>query len=121
MGGLSGRGRATRRSRCPLCAADRRGQDARRPAHSRGKLRYQPIGFKLLPEKFTISELQWLYERILEQELDNRNFRKKLYSLGILKVTDEFQQDVAHRAARLYRFDHKRYHSLVKEGLHFEL
>ena len=87
----------------------------------RGKLRYQPIGFKLLPEKFTISELQWLYERVLEQELDKRNFRKKLNKLGILQETDEIQQDVAHRAARLYRFDHKRYQSLVKEGFHFEL
>ena len=87
----------------------------------RGKLRYQPIGFSLLPEKFTISELQWLYERILEQKLDKRNFRKKLNKLGILEETEEIQQDVAHRAARLYRFDHKRYQALVKEGFHFEL
>jgi 8-oxo-dGTP diphosphatase len=87
----------------------------------RGKLRYQPIGFELLPEKFTISELQWLYERILEQEIDKRNFRKKLNKLGILEETDEIQQDVAHRAARLYRFDRKRYQSLVKDGFHFEL
>ncbi len=87
----------------------------------RGKLRYQPIGFELLPEKFTISDLQWLYERILEQELDKRNFRKKLNNLGILEETDEIQQDVAHRAARLYRFDRKRYRALVREGLHFEL
>lgn len=87
----------------------------------RGKLRYQPVGFELLPEKFTLSELQWLYERILEQELDKRNFRKKLKKLGILEETDEIQQDVAHRAARLYRFDHKRYRALVKEGFHFEL
>lgn len=87
----------------------------------RGKLRYQPIGFELLPEKFTISELQWLYERILEQELDKRNFRKKLNKLGILEETDEIQQDVAHRAARLYRFDRKCYQSLVKKGFHFEL
>lgn len=87
----------------------------------RGKLRYQPIGFKLLPEKFTLSELQWLYERILEEQLDKRNFRKKLNKLGILEETDEIQQDVAHRAARLYRFDDKRYQSLVKEGFHFEL
>jgi 8-oxo-dGTP diphosphatase len=87
----------------------------------RGKLRYQPIGFELLPEKFTISELQWLYERILEQEIDKRNFRKKLKKLGILEETDEIQQDVAHRAARLYRFDQKRYRALVKEGFNFEL
>lgn len=87
----------------------------------RGKLRYQPVGFELLPEKFTLPDLQWLYERILEQELDKRNFRKKLKSLGILEETDEVQQDVAHRAARLYRFDRKRYRALVKEGFDFEL
>lgn len=87
----------------------------------RGKLRYQPIGFELLPPKFTITDLQWLYERILEQPLDKRNFRKKLKSLAILEETDEFQQDVSHRAARLYRFDRKRYRTLVKEGFHFEL
>ena len=87
----------------------------------RGKLRYQPIGFELLPTKFTLTELQWLYERILEQPLDKRNFRKKVKSLAILEETDEIQQDVAHRAARLYRFDRKAYQSLVKEGFHFEL
>lgn len=87
----------------------------------RGKLRFQPIGFELLPRKFTLGELQWLYETILEEEFDKRNFRKKVKSLGILEETDEIQQDVAHRAARLYRFDKKRYHALVKEGFNFEL
>lgn len=87
----------------------------------RGKLRYQPIGFELLPPKFTLSELQWLYERILEQEIDKRNFRKKLLGLGILKETGEFQQDVAHRAAKLYRFDRKRYRTHSKEGFNFEI
>lgn len=87
----------------------------------RAKVRYQPIGFELLPLKFTLGELQWLYERILEETIDKRNFRKKVKSLGILEETDEIQQDVAHRAARLYRFDHKRYRALVKEGFHFEL
>ena len=71
--------------------------------------------------KFTLGELQWLYERILEQEFDKRNFRKKVKSLGILEETDEIQQDVAHRAARLYRFDKKRYRTLRKKGFNFEL
>lgn len=87
----------------------------------RGKLRYQPIGIELLPKKFTLTELQGLYETILQQKFDKRNFRKKLQKLGILEETDEIQQDVAHRAARLYRFDKKRYHALLKEGIHFEL
>lgn len=87
----------------------------------RGKLRYQPVGFELLPPKFTLGELQWLYERILEQKLDKRNFRKKVLSFGLLEETDEFQKDVAHRAARLYRFDHKHYRALAKKGFNFEI
>jgi len=88
-----------------------------------GKVRYQPIGFELLPEKFTLTQLQKLYETILElkQPLDKRNFRRKVLSMGLLDETDEVQQDVSHRAARLYRFDEKRYRRLEKRGFLFEL
>src|SRR3954466_3369445 len=82
----------------------------------KGKVRYQPIGFELLPEKFTLSQLQRLYETILERELDKRNFRKKVLALGLLEELDEVEQDVAHRAARLYRFDERTYRALVKQG-----
>ena len=87
----------------------------------RGKLRYQPIGFELLPKRFTLSRLQHLYEVVLERELDKRNFRKKALTTGLLVETDEVQQDVAHRAARLYRFDERRYKQLATEGFHFEI
>lgn len=87
----------------------------------RGKVRYQPVGFELLPKKFTLSQLQHLYEVVLERELDKRNFRKKVLSMDLLIETDEVEQDVAHRAARLYRFDEKKYKRLLKAGLHFEL
>ena len=87
----------------------------------KGKIRYEPIGFELLPEKFPLSELQRLYETILEQPLDKRNFRKKIISMGLLADTDEIQQDVAHRAARLYRFDEPAYRRLKKAGFNFEL
>lgn len=87
----------------------------------KGKVRYQPIGFELLPPKFTLSALQKLYEIVLERPLDKRNFRKKVLSMGFLEDLDEVEQDVAHRAARLYRFDKKRYQELTKEGFHFEL
>ena len=86
-----------------------------------GKVRYQPLGFELLPEKFTLTQLQKLYERILEHPLDKRNFRKKALKLDILEETDEVEQDVARRAARLYRFDRSRYDSLLKQGINFEL
>lgn len=90
-------------------------------ARLKGKVRYQPIGFELLPPKFTLSALQKLYEIVLERPLDKRNFRKKVLSMGFLEDLDEVEQDVAHRAARLYRFDKKRYQELTKEGFHFEL
>lgn len=86
-----------------------------------GKVRYQPIGFELLPPKFSLTQLQRMYEIILERELDKRNFRKKVLSLGILQDLDEVEQDVAHRAARLYRFDQKAYQRLVRDGFNFEL
>jgi 8-oxo-dGTP diphosphatase len=86
-----------------------------------GKLRYQPIGFELLPKKFPLSQLQHLYELVLERELDKRNFRKRVLAMDLLIETDEVQQDVAHRAARLYQFDEKKYRRLVKAGFHFEL
>lgn len=87
----------------------------------RGKVRYQPIGFELLPKKFTLTQLQHLYELILEVPLDKRNFRKKVIKLGILAETDEVEQDVARRAARLYLFDRSRYRKLQKQGINFEL
>lgn len=87
----------------------------------RGKVRYQPIGFELLPEKFPLSDLQKLYETILEMPLDKRNFRKKILKMDVLKELDEYQQGVAHRAARLYSFDKVKYQNLVTEGFSFEL
>jgi 8-oxo-dGTP diphosphatase len=87
----------------------------------RGKVRYQPIGFELLPPRFTLTQVQQLYEAVLERPLDKRNFRKKVLSLGFLVETDELEQDVAHRAARLYRFDRKQYEQLEKKGFNIEL
>jgi 8-oxo-dGTP diphosphatase len=92
-------------------------------AHQRlqGKVRYQPIGFELLPPKFTLTQLQKLYEIVLGRVLDKRNFRKKIQGMGILEELDEVEKDVAHRAARLYRFDKKEYGRMVKQGFHFEI
>jgi len=81
----------------------------------------RPLGFELLPPKFTLTELQHLYEAILETELDKRNFRKKILSMGLLIELDEIQEGVAHRPARLYQFDEGRYQELLEEGFSFEL
>ncbi|HGG57866.1 MAG TPA: NUDIX hydrolase, partial [Nannocystis exedens] len=87
----------------------------------RGKVRYKPIGFELLPHKFTLTELQTLYEIVLERALDKRNFRKKILGMELLVALDEVEAGVAHRAARLYRFDPRRYKRLVKQGFNFEI
>lgn len=87
----------------------------------RGKVRYEPIGFELLPEKFTLTQLQRMYEMILEQDIDKRNFRKKILGMELLKELDEVQVDVAHRAARLYKFDENKYRQLKDKGFNFEI
>ena len=69
----------------------------------KGKVVYQPIGFELLPPKFTLSQLQRMYEVILEKELDKRNFRRKILSAGVLEETGNMRAG-DHRPAKLYRF-----------------
>ncbi|MDJ0703685.1 MAG: NUDIX domain-containing protein [Leptolyngbyaceae cyanobacterium MO_188.B28] len=90
-------------------------------ARLQGKVRYEPIGFELLPTKFTLTQIQKLYETILGHELDKRNFRKKLLKMDLLIPLDETQQGVAHRAARLYQFDAQKYQQHKKQGFNFEL
>lgn len=82
-------------------------------------LKYKPIGIELLPKKFTLTQLQILYESILGVKLDKRNFRKKILSADILIQLDEYQKDVAHRAARLYKFNAKNYKKFKKSGINF--
>jgi len=86
----------------------------------KGKVRYQPVGFELLPPQFSLTELQHLYEALLEQKLDKRNFRKKILSLGILRETGKTAK-TAHRPAALYEFDGQQYEALKSRGINFEL
>lgn len=73
----------------------------------RYKLEYTTVGFQLLPKKFTLTELQRLYEIILSKKLDKRNFRKKINSLNLLKPLNETKMEGVHRPARLYSFKSK--------------
>ena len=66
------------------------------------ELLWSPVAFKLLPKKFTVRQLQNLLEAVYGIEIDNRNFRKKLFSSGILVETDELERNVSHKPARLY-------------------
>ncbi|RMG85376.1 MAG: NUDIX hydrolase [Bacteroidetes bacterium] len=93
----------------------------------RAKVRYQPVGFELLPEVFTLPDLQHLYETILDTQLNKRNFRTRILKMDILKEVGR-QQGVAHRPARLYAFDKEKYEAfirsrsenLLKRGVDFE-
>jgi 8-oxo-dGTP diphosphatase len=90
-------------------------------ARLRGKVRYEPIGFELLPEKFTLSQLQGLYEAALQTELDKRNFRKKILATTLLVPLREKSLSGAHRPAQLFRFDGRKYEALKKRGFDFDL
>lgn len=85
------------------------------------RVRRRPVGFELLPPKFTLTELQHLYEAILETDLDKRNFRKKILSMNLLVDLKEVQEGVAHRPARLYKFDQQKYQKFLAEGYIFDL
>jgi hypothetical protein len=81
------------------------------------QLNYQPIGYNLLPRKFTMPELQKLYETILDKKLDRRNFQRKILSYDILRQLDEKRTGVAHKAPFLYSFNLKNYQKALRQGL----
>jgi ADP-ribose pyrophosphatase YjhB (NUDIX family) len=87
----------------------------------RTKARYSPIGFELLPEKFTIPQLQLLYEAIYQKELDRRNFRKKILSMGLLDKLEEKDKSGSRKGAYLYQFNTDNYQKMVTEGVDFIL
>ena len=85
----------------------------------RNKLEYTTVGFQLLPERFTLTELQQVYEVILDKRLDKRNFRKKVLSLDVIQETGETKMDGIHRPAKLYRFSEARFMKLRDRGILF--
>ena len=84
----------------------------------RNKLEYTTVGFQLLPEKFTLPDLQGVYEAILDKKLDKRNFRRKIAQLKILKPLKEFQQ-TGRRPAQLFRFVAGKFEKLKDKGILF--
>jgi 8-oxo-dGTP diphosphatase len=108
-------------SKVPVLAFDHAGILATALARLKGKLRYEPIGFELLPPRFTLSQLQHLYEAVIGNELDKRNFRKKVLSFSLLVPLKETQMNGRHRPAQLFRFDADKYEKLKKRGFNFEL
>jgi 8-oxo-dGTP diphosphatase len=80
-----------------------------------------PIGFELLPEKFTLVQLQDLYEAIYQRKIDKRNFRRKILSMGILDKLDEKERETSKKGAYYYEFDKERYEKLKLNGFYFNL
>jgi 8-oxo-dGTP diphosphatase len=89
-------------------------------ARLRAKVRYEPIGFNLLPEKFTLAQLHALYEAILDRPIDIANFRRAIMRMGLLREAGE-ETNVSHRPAKLFRFDDKSYARFVRRGFNFEI
>ena len=87
----------------------------------RRRASYEPIGFNLLPEKFTIPNLQKLYESIYQKKFDDRNFRKKIIALDILTKLDEKDKSTSKKGAFLYKFNREKYDKLIKSGINFKL
>ena len=79
----------------------------------------KPIGFELLSEKFTLPQLQILYEIILDKRLDKRNFRKKIMHMGVLTKLNEKDRKGKKRPADLYKFNKRNYQKLVDQGMIF--
>ncbi|BDD02635.1 NUDIX hydrolase [Aureibacter tunicatorum] len=85
------------------------------------KLHYQPVGFDLLDKEFPFSDLEALYQSILQKKIDRRNFRKKILSFGILHETDKIHQTGSGRPGKLFTFNETKYKELVEQGIHFEI
>jgi len=79
------------------------------------RIQEHPLGFNLLPKKFSLRDLQNLYEAILDTKMDRRNFRKKFFSMDFLIDIDEMEQDVPHRPGKLYKFNYEKYEKKKKK------
>ena len=87
----------------------------------KGKIRYQPVGFELLPNRFTLPDLHRLYETVLQTTLDRRNFRKKILGTGLLVDHHELKGNMPHKAPKIYSFDKRKYEELCNKGFYFEV
>ena len=85
------------------------------------KLEYTNVVYSLLPQQFTLGDLQSVYEIIINRKLDKRNFRKKVLGFSLLVPMKETQMTGRHRPAQLFKFNAGKYEKLKKKGINFEL
>jgi len=84
-------------------------------------VKVQPIGFELLPEKFTLVQLQELYEAIYQKKVDKRNFRKKILSMNLLEKQEDKEKETSKKGAYYYRFNEEKYRQFTRNGFFFNL
>jgi ADP-ribose pyrophosphatase YjhB (NUDIX family) len=108
-------------SRLPELIFDHSSMVKRAMADLQNQVKIKPIGFELLPEKFTLVQLQDLYEAIYQRKIDKRNFRKKILSMNILEKLDEKETETSRKGAYFYRFIRGRYETLKQNGFYFNL
>ncbi len=85
------------------------------------QIKVKPVGFALLPEKFTLVQLQDLYEAIYQKSIDKRNFRKKILSMNILEKLEEKEKETSRKGAYYYQFNRERYKIFRDLGFYFNL
>ena len=85
------------------------------------QVKIRPVGFELLPEKFTLVQLQYLYVAIYQRKVDKWNFRKKILSMGILEKLDEKERETSKKGAYYYKFNELTYKKLRQNGFYFNL
>ena len=90
-------------------------------ARLKRRTKIKPIGFELLPDKFTMLQLQNLYESVLDEKLDKRNFTSKINALGILVRLNEKDKSSSKKGSYLYQFDTDKYNEKLKDGFVFKI
>jgi 8-oxo-dGTP diphosphatase len=108
-------------ARLPQLIFDHRNMVNRSLYELQMQIKVKPVGFELLPGKFTLVQLQDLYEAIYQRNIDKRNFRKKILSMNILEKLDEKERKTSKRGAFYYQFNKERYEIHKKQGFFFSL
>ncbi|TFG40744.1 MAG: NUDIX hydrolase [Bacteroidia bacterium] len=108
-------------ARLPYLIFDHREMVDRSLSELQMQVKIKPVGFALLPEKFTLVQLQDLYEAIYQREIDKRNFRKKILSMNILEKLDEKERETSKKGAYYYKFNEESYEIHKKQGFDFSL
>ena len=106
-------------SRLPELIFDHHSMVKRALSDLQNQIRIKPVGFELLPEKFTLVQLQDLYEAIYQRKVDKRNFRKKILSMGILEKLDEKERQTSKKGAYYFKFNEDNYKKLKQNGFYF--